>query len=92
MFSIGRPKVCRKVVRSQPLTAFIRNLKKSALDSSREIAKKNANVFWSNARIPIRDVQHVVSKIEKLHDVSIRLKNNAKGGAEAQHRNEQTLL
>ncbi|CAH0552503.1 unnamed protein product [Brassicogethes aeneus] len=78
----------------QVLSTFFyyhRTLRKTIRDSSRAVIKE-VKTFWSKARIPIREEQHAIAKLEKLHGSWNLLKKSSKRKSATQRLKEQNFI
>lgn len=75
----------------QVLSVFFFNKRSFKLADrvSAKVVVDEISVFWQNARIPMRDKQHCISKVEKLHDEWKVLHKSSKKDSEFQRKKEE---
>lgn len=78
----------------QVLSVLFFNLRevKLSLRESSKLVIDEVIIFWNKARIPTRDVQHCIKKVEVLHKTWAGLQRNCKRRTETQLRNEETFV
>ena len=69
----------------------IREVRLTVRESSK-LAIDEVIIFWKKARIPTRDVQHCIAKLEGLYYKWVGLKKNSKRRTETQVTNEETFV
>ena len=78
----------------QALSVLYFNLRevKLTLRQSSKLVIDEVIVYWNKARIPTRDVQHCIKKVEALYNQLIGLHKNSKRRTETQLRNEEIFM
>ena len=69
----------------------LREVKLSVRESSKLVIEE-VTIFWNKARIPTRDVQHCIKKVEVLYQTWAGLQKNWKRRTESQLRKEENFV
>lgn len=75
----------------QTLLVFFYNLRvvKLNIRESARLAVREVVIFWEKARIPVQDIQHCISKLEKLYNEWRTVQKNTTKRTETQIRKEE---
>lgn len=65
------------------------NIVKLSIRESAKLAIKEASIFWKKCRIPIRDEQHCIAKLENMHQEWKNICKIKKRLSDAQKRREK---
>lgn len=78
----------------QVLKVLFYNLRKVKLNlrESASLVIKEVLVFWEKARIPVKDIQRCIEKLEKLHNNWRDLQKHAKRQSQIQKNKEQEFI
>lgn len=77
----------------QVLSVFFynHNIVKLTIRESARLAIREVSIFWSKAKIPIRDEQRCIDKLENLHKTWVAIGKNKNKRTEAQRNKERAF-